>query len=40
MDFLPIAGGAAVLALVFAFVKYGSIMKRDAGDAKMQEIFK
>ena len=40
MDFLPIAGGAAVLALVFAFVKYGSIMKRDAGDAKMQEISK
>ena len=40
MDFIPIAGGAAALALVFAFVKYGSIMKRDAGDAKMQEISK
>ena len=38
--FLIVAGVAAVAALVFAFVKYGAIMKADAGDSKMQEISK
>jgi K(+)-stimulated pyrophosphate-energized sodium pump len=32
------AGGLAALALVFAFVKYASIMNKDAGSEKMQEI--
>ena len=32
--------GAAALALVFAIVKYGGIMKRDAGNEKMQDISK
>ena len=36
--FIYVAIGAAALALVFAFVKYGSIMKQDAGSEKMQEI--
>ena len=40
MNFLYVAIGASVLALVFAFLKYGAIMKRDAGTAKMQEISK
>jgi K(+)-stimulated pyrophosphate-energized sodium pump len=39
-NFLYIAGGAAVAALIFAIVKFGSIMGKDAGDAKMQEISK
>jgi coenzyme F420-0:L-glutamate ligase/coenzyme F420-1:gamma-L-glutamate ligase len=30
MNFLYVAAGASVLALVFAFLKYGAIMKRDA----------
>ena len=38
--FLYVAGGAAVVALVFAFIKYGEIMKRDAGSEKMQDISK
>ena len=38
MTFLYVAGAAAVAALLFAFVKYGAIMKADAGDSKMQEI--
>lgn len=32
--------GAAVLALIFAFVKFLCIMKKDAGSEKMQEISK
>ncbi len=36
--FLYLALGASALAIVFAFVKYASIMKKDAGDARMQEI--
>jgi len=39
-NILYVAGGLAVLALVFAFIKYASIMNKDAGDAKMQEISK
>jgi K(+)-stimulated pyrophosphate-energized sodium pump len=35
-----IAIGAAALAIVFALVKYGSIMKQDAGSQKMQDISK
>ncbi len=35
-----IALGAAGLALIFAFTRYGSIMKRDAGSEKMQDISK
>jgi K(+)-stimulated pyrophosphate-energized sodium pump len=35
-----LACGAAVLALVFAFIKYGAIMKQDAGSPRMQEISK
>ena len=38
--FLYVAGAAALAALVFAIVKYGAIMKQDAGDSKMQEISK
>ena len=38
--FLYVAGGAGLLALVFAFVKYGWIMNRDAGEERMQEISK
>jgi len=30
--------GASAIALVFAFIKYGSIMKCDAGNEKMQDI--
>jgi len=37
-NLLYIAGGAAVVALIFAFAKFGSIMKKDAGDATMQDI--
>ncbi len=37
-QFLYLSGGTALLALVFAFVKFGSIMKKDPGDANMQEI--
>jgi K(+)-stimulated pyrophosphate-energized sodium pump len=33
-------GGCAALALVFAVVRFGGIMKKDAGDSKMQEISK
>ena len=38
--FLNVAAGAAIAALVFAILKYGGIMKQDAGDSKMQEISK
>ncbi|MEM7309081.1 MAG: sodium-translocating pyrophosphatase [Planctomycetota bacterium] len=38
MTFLYVAAGASVVALVFAFFKYGAIMKADAGTEKMQEI--
>ena len=37
---LYIAIGAAGLALLFAFTRYGSIMKKDAGSEKMQDISK
>ena len=37
---LYLAGGAALLALVFAYLQYGSIMKRDAGSERMQAISK
>ncbi len=40
MNTLYIAAGASALALVFAFLKYGAIMKRDPGSEKMQEISK
>jgi len=36
--FLYVGAGAAALALVFAFLKYGGIMKEDAGSEKMQYI--
>jgi K(+)-stimulated pyrophosphate-energized sodium pump len=36
--YLYVAAGAAILALVFAFLKYASIMNKDAGSEKMQEI--
>jgi len=39
-SFLYIAGAASVLALVFAIIKYGSIMKCDAGTQEMQDISK
>jgi len=38
MTFVYVAGAAAIAALIFAIIRYGAIMKRDAGDAKMQEI--
>jgi len=37
-SFLYVAIGASAVALVFAFLKYGAIMKRDAGSEKMQAI--
>ncbi|MFT7486971.1 MAG: K(+)-stimulated pyrophosphate-energized sodium pump, partial [Candidatus Paceibacteria bacterium] len=37
---LYIVGGCAVFALIFAITKFGGIMKKDAGDATMQEISK
>jgi K(+)-stimulated pyrophosphate-energized sodium pump len=37
---LYIALGAAAFALLFAFTRYGSIMKKDAGSEKMQDISK
>jgi K(+)-stimulated pyrophosphate-energized sodium pump len=40
MTHIYVAGGAAVVALIFAFLKYGAIMRADAGDSKMQEISK
>jgi len=40
LTFLYVAGGAAVLALVFAFLKYAAIMREDTGNEKMQEISK
>ena len=40
MTHIYVAGGAAVVALIFAFIKYGAIMRSDAGDSKMQEISK
>jgi K(+)-stimulated pyrophosphate-energized sodium pump len=38
INFLLVSGGAAVLALAFALVVFGRIMRRDPGDPKMQEI--
>jgi len=38
--FLYVAGGLAVLALVFAFFKYGGIMRESQGSEKMQHISK
>jgi len=38
VNFLYASGGLALLALLFAFLKYGGIMKQDAGDEKMQSI--
>ena len=38
--FLYVSVGTAIAALVFAFVKYGGIMKRDAGTQEMQDISK
>ncbi len=40
MTFLYIAGATAVVALVFAFLKYGGIMQKDPGDERMREISK
>jgi K(+)-stimulated pyrophosphate-energized sodium pump len=40
MTHIYVAGGAAVVALIFAFLKYAAIMRADAGDSKMQEISK
>jgi len=40
MTHIYVAGGAALVALVFAFIKYGAIMRADAGDSTMQEISK
>ncbi|MFT5289341.1 MAG: K(+)-stimulated pyrophosphate-energized sodium pump [Planctomycetota bacterium] len=40
MEFLYVAGGAAVIALVYAIVKFGGIMKQDAGTQQMQDISK
>jgi K(+)-stimulated pyrophosphate-energized sodium pump len=37
---LYIAAATSVLAIIFAIVKYGSIMKRDAGTQEMQDISK
>jgi K(+)-stimulated pyrophosphate-energized sodium pump len=40
MTFLFISAGAAALALVFAFYKFGGIMRKDAGNERMREISK
>ena len=39
-NFLLIAVGTAAAALVFALIKYGAIMKKDAGTQAMQDISK
>lgn len=39
-NFLLIAIGTAAAALVFAIIKFGAIMKQDAGTQKMQDISK
>jgi len=39
-SFLYIPGALAVAALIFAILRFGGVMKRDAGDARMQEISK
>jgi K(+)-stimulated pyrophosphate-energized sodium pump len=36
--YLMLAGGASLLALVFAFIKFGGIMRQDQGSEKMQGI--
>jgi K(+)-stimulated pyrophosphate-energized sodium pump len=36
--FLYVSGGTGLLALIFAFAKFGWIMKLDAGDERMQDI--
>jgi K(+)-stimulated pyrophosphate-energized sodium pump len=38
INHLYVAAGSSVLALVFAFFMYSKIMRKDPGDAKMQEI--
>ncbi len=38
INFLYVSGGCAVLALIFAVLTFGKIMKLSAGDARMQEI--
>ncbi|MBM3985484.1 MAG: sodium-translocating pyrophosphatase [Planctomycetes bacterium] len=38
MNFLVVSGVAALIALVFAFVTFGRIMAKSAGDQKMQDI--
>jgi K(+)-stimulated pyrophosphate-energized sodium pump len=38
LNFLLVSVGCAVLALLFAFFMFSKIMKKDPGDAKMQEI--
>jgi K(+)-stimulated pyrophosphate-energized sodium pump len=40
MELLYIAAGCSVVALIFAIVKFGSIMKKDAGTQEMQDISK
>jgi K(+)-stimulated pyrophosphate-energized sodium pump len=40
ITFLYVAGGAAVLALIFAVLTFSKIMAKDAGDQKMQDISK
>jgi K(+)-stimulated pyrophosphate-energized sodium pump len=40
INVLYVAGGSAVLALVFAFLRFTAIMRRDAGSDRMQEISK
>jgi K(+)-stimulated pyrophosphate-energized sodium pump len=40
LNFLVVSGGAALLALAFALVVFGQIMRRDPGDQKMQDISK
>ena len=39
-SFLYVSGACAIVALVFAYLKYGAIMRRDSGTPKMQEISK
>ena len=39
-NFLYIAIGTSVVALIFAFFKFTSIMKKDAGSQEMQDISK
>jgi len=40
INFLYVSGGCAIVALIFAVITFSKIMRKDAGDQKMQDISK